>query len=84
MDRIKFDVAINVPEDIRDDILKIKAIEAEFDRCDSVEELTAAEAKNGNLKLKSDVLNGVVDIIAADETLAEAIKEAIRIYVRSL
>ena len=82
MDRIKIDVAINVPEDIKNDILKLKAIEAEYDRCDSVEELNVAEATNG--RLKSDVLNGVVDLIAADEVLEEAIKEAIRIYIRSL
>ena len=82
MDRIKIDVAINVPDDIRDDLLKIKAINADYDRCDTPEQLDDAVKRHNHMR--SDLLNGAVDILAADESLAEAIKEAIRMYIRSL
>ena len=82
MDSIKIDVAINVPDNIKSDLLKIKAVMEECDNAGSIEELLAVETAHQNIRI--DLFNKVVDIIAADEALIHEIKEELRIYIRSL
>ena len=80
MDSIKINLTIRVPEDSQTDIAELKEIEAEFNRCNSLEEYDAAVSHKYNRK--AELLDRVVDQLADTDQMVAYIKEAIRMIIR--